>query len=102
DYDPTTGPQHEIHFPVAEEKSVSREGGGGGIEPHEARIADVTGDGRNDLILLIHDRMLVYPQDSGTQPAKQAAAPADTRAREGRATADPRLTPDGALRTNGR
>ena len=33
------------------------------MEPREAVIADVTGDGKNDLILLVHDRILVYPQD---------------------------------------
>ena len=26
------------------------------------RISDVTGDGANDLILLAHDRVLIYPQ----------------------------------------
>lgn len=33
------------------------------FEPREALVADVTGDGRNDLILLVHDRVLLYPQD---------------------------------------
>jgi hypothetical protein len=32
-------------------------------EPREAVIADVTGDGRNDLLLLVHDRVLLYPQE---------------------------------------
>jgi hypothetical protein len=32
-------------------------------EPREAVIADVTGDGKNDLIVLVHDRILVYPQE---------------------------------------
>jgi hypothetical protein len=32
-------------------------------EPREAVVADVTGDGKNDLIVLVHDRILVYPQD---------------------------------------
>jgi hypothetical protein len=32
-------------------------------EPREAAIADVTGDGKNDLIVLVHDRILVYPQE---------------------------------------
>ena len=32
-------------------------------EPREAAVADVTGDGKNDLIVLVHDRILVYPQD---------------------------------------
>ena len=31
-------------------------------EPREAAVADVTGDGKNDLIVLAHDRVLVYPQ----------------------------------------
>jgi len=31
-------------------------------EPSQAIIADVTGDGANDLILLAHDRVLLYPQ----------------------------------------
>lgn len=32
-------------------------------EPREAVVADVTGDGKNDLIILVHDRVLVYPQE---------------------------------------
>jgi hypothetical protein len=32
-------------------------------EPREAIVADVTGDGKNDLIVLVHDRVLVYPQE---------------------------------------
>ena len=32
-------------------------------EPHEAAVADVTGDKKNDLIVLVHDRVLVYPQE---------------------------------------
>jgi hypothetical protein len=31
-------------------------------EPREALVTDVTGDGKNDLIVLVHDRILVYPQ----------------------------------------
>ncbi|HAW96878.1 MAG TPA: hypothetical protein DCX60_11420, partial [Phycisphaerales bacterium] len=33
------------------------------FEPREVQIVDVTGDGRDDLILLAHDRVLLYPQD---------------------------------------
>jgi hypothetical protein len=33
------------------------------LEPREAVIADVTGDKKNDLIVLVHDRVLVYPQE---------------------------------------
>ena len=33
------------------------------MEPREALVADVTGHGKNDLIVLVHDRILVYPQE---------------------------------------
>ncbi len=32
------------------------------FEPSQAMIADVTGDGANDIVLLAHDRILIYPQ----------------------------------------
>lgn len=32
-------------------------------EPRESVVADVTGDGKKDLIILVHDRVLVYPQE---------------------------------------
>lgn len=32
-------------------------------EPREATVADVTGDGKNDLIIVVHDRIIVYPQE---------------------------------------
>ena len=31
-------------------------------EPREVLIADVTGDGAEDLVLVAHDRILLYPQ----------------------------------------
>ncbi len=31
-------------------------------EPREALVTDVTGDGKNDLVILVHDRIIVYPQ----------------------------------------
>ena len=64
DVDPAGGPRHATHFRVFEEKSFHG-GDGGGVEPREAVIADVTGDGKADLVLLVHDRILVYPQDPG-------------------------------------
>ncbi len=33
------------------------------VEPREMQISDVTGDGKDDLITLIHDRVIIYPQD---------------------------------------
>jgi hypothetical protein len=32
-------------------------------EPREALVMDVTGDKKNDLLVLVHDRVLVYPQE---------------------------------------
>jgi hypothetical protein len=32
-------------------------------EPREALVTDVTGDGKNDLVVVVHDRVLVYPQE---------------------------------------
>jgi FG-GAP-like repeat len=32
-------------------------------EPREALIADLTGDGKNDLVVLVHDRIILYPQE---------------------------------------
>jgi hypothetical protein len=32
-------------------------------EPREALVTDVTGDGKNDLVIIVHDRILVYPQE---------------------------------------
>jgi hypothetical protein len=32
-------------------------------EPREALAKDVTGDGKNDLIVVVHDRLLVYPHE---------------------------------------
>lgn len=58
------GLRHALHFKLFEEKSFS-DGERSGTEPRETAAADVTGDGRADLILLTHDRVLVYPQDDG-------------------------------------
>ncbi|MBX3437285.1 MAG: VCBS repeat-containing protein [Planctomycetaceae bacterium] len=58
---------HALNFKVFEEKNFGRRGGSG-VQPREGVIADVTGDGRDDLILLVHDRILVYPQDDGKSP----------------------------------
>ena len=33
------------------------------VEPRQMKVADVTGDGKADLVTVIHDRIIVYPQD---------------------------------------
>ncbi|MBC8095899.1 MAG: VCBS repeat-containing protein, partial [Akkermansiaceae bacterium] len=45
------------------EERTFRSRRGDSPEPREAIVMDVTGDKRNDLIVLVHDRVLVYPQD---------------------------------------
>ena len=54
-----------INFKIFEEKGFHGESDHSRVQPREGLISDVTGDGRDDLILLIHDRLLVYPQDKG-------------------------------------
>jgi hypothetical protein len=63
-FDAERGLRHALHFKLFEAKSFSRRSDTG-TEPRETVIADVTADGRKDLILLTHDRVLVYPQDDG-------------------------------------
>jgi len=43
------------------------------VEPRDMAVGDVDGDGRTDLILICHDRVLVYRQDPGTAPEKAEA-----------------------------
>lgn len=59
------------HFRVFEEKRLVSSAESRGTEPREGMIADVTGDGRDDLILLCHDQLLVYPQDTVVESAKK-------------------------------
>ncbi|HTI52434.1 MAG TPA: VCBS repeat-containing protein, partial [Planctomycetaceae bacterium] len=72
-FSPAAGLRHAVQFKVFEAKSLVGEERTGN-EPREVLIADVTGDGRPDLVLLSHDRVLVYPQDAGPEPQKAAAA----------------------------
>lgn len=58
-----TGLRRGLHFKIFEEKNFQENSEASGTDPREGVIADVTGDGLKDLILLVHDRILVYPQD---------------------------------------
>lgn len=64
DYSKELGLRHALAFKLFESKGIS-EREQSQTEPRESLIADVTGDGLDDLILLSHDRVLVYPQDDG-------------------------------------
>jgi hypothetical protein len=55
--------QSRMHFKVFEKDAHYQGRHGSPEEPREAIIAPVTGNGKNDLILLVHDRVLVYPQE---------------------------------------
>ncbi|MHC4623053.1 MAG: FG-GAP repeat domain-containing protein [Planctomycetota bacterium] len=55
-----------MRFKVFEQKSYRDDKRGRGhvsVEPRELIIADVTNDGREDLVTVIHDRIIIYPQD---------------------------------------
>jgi len=56
-------PLPAMRFKIFEEKSYEQEGGKASVEPREIKIADVTSDGKNDIIAVIHDRIIVYPQN---------------------------------------
>ncbi len=64
-FDADMKPVPAMRFKIFEEKSYKegRPAGRAGIEPREITVADVTGDGKDDLIALIHDRVIIYPQD---------------------------------------
>ncbi|MCH2203780.1 MAG: VCBS repeat-containing protein [Fuerstiella sp.] len=63
----TNGIRAATHFRVFEEKRLVSSADSRGTEPREGIVADVTGDGRRDLVLLCHDQLIVYPQDSVTE-----------------------------------
>ena len=70
---------HAITFKVFERKIFR--GVGDMIEPRDLVIGDVDGDGRDDLVLIAHDRILVLRQDPGTpdkKPQQAAIKPAAT------------------------
>ena len=59
-------PPHQLvpanRWPVFEERTF-RSRRNDLAEPREAVVADVNGDGKNDLVILVHDRILVYTQE---------------------------------------
>jgi hypothetical protein len=46
-----------------------------GVEPRDLAVGDVDGDGLTDLVLIVHDRVLVYRQDPGKAQEKTAGTP---------------------------
>ena len=62
-----------LSFKVFERKTFR--GGADLMEPRDLALGDVDGDGLTDLILVVHDRVLVYLQDPGPAKSDQAARP---------------------------
>ena len=54
--------QSVLHFQVFEKDLHYRGKKGGVNEPRDGLIADLNGDGLDDLVLLVHDRFLCYYQ----------------------------------------
>jgi hypothetical protein len=59
---------HAITFKVFERKIFR--GVGDTVEPRDLVIGDVDGDGREDVVLIAHDRIVVLRQDPGTSDKK--------------------------------
>jgi len=62
--DSSQRPVPAMRFKIFEQKSYSQpKVAAGAVEPRELQIVDVTGDGKEDLVTIIHDRIIIYPQD---------------------------------------
>jgi hypothetical protein len=66
---------HAITFRVFERKNFRNVGDM--IEPRDLALGDVDGDGRSDIVLIAHDRVLVYRQDPGPKPGAKPDRPAE-------------------------
>jgi len=56
------GWESALHFTIFEENMHYRGRTGAALEPRELVIADLDGDGHEDLATLVHDRILIYRQ----------------------------------------
>jgi hypothetical protein len=58
-------PVPAMRFKIFEEKSYrdAKSRPKAAVEPREIMVADVTADGKKDLVTVIHDRIIIYPQD---------------------------------------
>jgi hypothetical protein len=63
--DSTGKPIPAFAFKIFEDKTYRemRPPTAAGAEPRQMKVADVTGDGKADLVTVIHDRIIIYPQD---------------------------------------
>jgi|GEM_PF-2614603 len=56
----STGWKSLYHFEVFDTQSMSKDSRGSSNEPREILLSDINGNGKNDLIFLVHDRILIY------------------------------------------
>jgi hypothetical protein len=70
---------HAITFRVFERKNFRQMGDT--LEPRDLALGDVDGDGRTDIAIIVHDRVLVYRQDPGpsAKPDQPATKPVASR-----------------------
>lgn len=61
EYDPVHGLKLALKWQVFEERTF-RNRNNRQSEPREAFVGDFTNDGKDDLIILVHDRVVLYPQ----------------------------------------
>ncbi|MHC4172896.1 MAG: FG-GAP repeat domain-containing protein [Planctomycetota bacterium] len=63
--DASVQPIPVMRFKIFEQKSYrdSRSRIKPTVEPRELKVADVTSDDKDDLVTVIHDRIIIYPQD---------------------------------------
>jgi hypothetical protein len=66
---------HAITFRIFERKNFRNVGDL--IEPRDLALGDVDGDGRSDVVLIVHDRVLIYRQDPGPAPGTKPGRPAE-------------------------
>jgi hypothetical protein len=62
--DASVKPIPAMRFKIFEQKSYrdSKSRIKPSVEPRELKVADVTSDGKDDLVTVIHDRIIIYPQ----------------------------------------
>ncbi|MGH7161981.1 MAG: FG-GAP repeat domain-containing protein [Planctomycetota bacterium] len=62
-YDPEKGFRHELKWRVFEQKLHETRDNDEQREPREVLVDDLDGDGKNDIAVIAHDRLLVYLQE---------------------------------------
>lgn len=62
--DADSRPVPAIRFKIFEQKSyIDDKSSKSSVEPRELKVSNVTGDDMPDLVTIIHDRIIIYPQD---------------------------------------